>query len=272
MSVAKQRVLVPFSGGANSLYSLWWTLRQNVTPELLYVTNLFPHNGSPVERASVQQFTRHMLDYWGNHLWTKRDQRYQWNLREVEIPADELAALHSDVQRVAYLAGLCVRTAREAGCQTVVWNSLATPTAVEVDTDVLAARTGIQFVLPGIPMGKTWPAECLDKLFTWYCDTLNAQEEQEDHDDDMDTDNLTPAGHFERGFELWRHLWCCRQPKHLQKALADESLPNLCRTCGRCKAVRQFIETHVDDYSPDKMYEVDEADDREISVKRPRHQ
>jgi hypothetical protein len=251
------RYLIPFTGGINSLYSLGWALSRNVQPHLLYVSNLFAHNGSDIEQQSVRCFAQNLRDWSGNYLWSPTvagGRHFEWNLVIFTIPLHELAQLQTNFHRFAYLAGLSSKVARDRGCTSVVWDPSTTMTdgTMEIDVKTLEQRTGVQFVFP------TYRNNYLDFLFSWYTDTMSGHEEQESSDqNNADFDEQTTdedphrfLGNFDSDFPFWQTIACCRRSMAAQQADLDDCLPNLCRKCQRCVDVRSFIENMVDEFMP----------------------
>ncbi len=254
-----RRVLVPFTGGVYSLYSLVWTLNQNVQPHVLYVTNLFPHNGTDAERHSVTTFVQGLRDYWHNHLWTRdaHSLQFRWNLTVFTIPEAELSTLRTRFDRLAYLAVLSSRLARDLRCQSVVWNAAASrsDTNMELDLPTLQRRTDVMFVAPRT---RCTP---LDYLYAWYCDNLAALDTlspREDGDYDAlaepdDPSNPGPptrfVGNFDADFPFWRTVHCCQRPRTLADyTITGDPLPNLCQQCPQCTSVFLFVTHNVDEF------------------------
>jgi hypothetical protein len=242
------KYLVPFTGGANSLAALLWTLKQNVVVHVVYITNLFPHN-SALEQDSILHYLRHLRDYWGNPLRTRNDvtQTYDMNFTAHTVPPDQLLQLTDDCKRYAYLAAFCVSRAQALQCQSVV---CAGEALSELRVPELEKRSHLKFLTPNF-QGQT----SLEYLYTVYCDHLNDYEDQRSRDEQdlfMDTSDQTDGsvarflGNFDEDFPLFEHIQCCLKPR--QELRKKEVLPRLCMECWRCQQVRRFITQNVDEY------------------------
>jgi hypothetical protein len=241
------KYLVPFTGGANSVAALLWTLKQNVIPHMVYITNLFPQNG-PLEQESILKFLQHFRDYWGNGLrtWNAQTHKFELNLTTHTIPAEPLLTLTDDGKRFAYLAAFCVSRAQALQCEAVV---CAGEALAEVRVPELEKRSHLSFLTPNFSGQNS-----LQYLYSVYCDHLNDYEDQRSRDEqDMFGDHEAPdpaicrfLGHFDEDFPLFEHLQCCLKPR--QELRKKDVLPRLCMECWRCQQVRRFITQNVDDY------------------------
>lgn len=238
------KYLVPFTGGANSLAALLWTLKQNVVPHVVYITNLFPHNSS-LEQESILAYLHNLRDYWGNPLRSRNavTQTYDLNFTSHTVPHDQLLKLTDDSKRYAYLAAFCVSRAQALQCQAVV---CAGEALSEVHVPELEKRSQITFLTPNLQHQSS-----LEYLYTVYCDHLNEYEDQRSRDEqDMFTNDTTEMnrflGHFDEDFPLFEQIQCCLKPR--QNLRRHDVLPRLCLECWRCQQVRRFITQNVDQY------------------------
>jgi hypothetical protein len=121
------KILVSFNSGVKSLVALLEALENPNEVHLFYIEGLFPSD-TKEQKQCVQEMSRELLDYYGNHLW-KQDpvtKLYQWNLTIHQIPSD--VTFPTDADRKVYLAYQLHLESQRLKCdEVVIGDSSSTP-------------------------------------------------------------------------------------------------------------------------------------------------
>jgi len=225
------RVLVPFCAGTYSLYLLFQVLKREVPVLLLYIPNLFPHNGSLREQDAVKTFVKNLRAHGGELLATfdKDAKKYRDDLISFQVPVNAHKHIES---KFMYLAGLCVQLAQIYKCSEIAWHKSRAHLSDSQFMD-------IQELLRGTGVSLWFPPEV--EPLPWLLEFQESVEHEFREYRDKDQEPM-PLGLYWEDPESFRpllHLVSCESPKEHQ----DRDRFAKC-DCAKCRALCRFLTEH----------------------------